>query len=53
MIGLTYYSQRLTYSDSPMLRANEIRRRLGSDDGTNDPEKPNGPHWATYNRLLD
>jgi hypothetical protein len=52
-IGLTYYSQRLSRSDRPMLRAQRIRRKLGSDDGTGEPEKPNGMHWATYNRLLD
>ena len=52
-IGLTYYSQRLSDSDRPMLRAQRIRRKLGSDDGTDEPEKPNGMHWATYNRLLD
>jgi hypothetical protein len=33
-----------------MLRA---QRKLGSDDGMGDPEKPNGMHWSTYNRLLD
>jgi hypothetical protein len=52
-IGLTYHSQRLSDSDRPMLRAQRIRRKLGSDDGTDDPEKPNGMHWTTYNRLLD
>ena len=36
-----------------MLRAQRIRRNLGSDDGMGEPEKPNGMHWATYNRLLD
>ena len=29
------------------------QRKLGSDDGMGEPEKPNGMHWATYNRLLD
>ena len=52
-IGLTYYSQRLSRSDRPMLRAQRIRRKLGSDDGMGEPEKPNGMHWTTYNRLLD
>ena len=45
--------QRLSDSDRPMLRAQRIRRKLGSDDGTDEPEKPNGMHWVTYNRLLD
>jgi hypothetical protein len=52
-LGLTYYSQRLSRSDRPMLRAQRIRRKLGSDDGMDEPEKPNGMHWTTYNRLLD
>ncbi len=26
---------------------------FGSDDGTDEPGKPNGMHWTTYNRLLD
>jgi hypothetical protein len=53
VIGLTYYSQRLSDSDRPTLRARRIRRKLGSDDGMDEPEKPNGMHWSTYNRLLD
>ena len=52
-IGLTYYSQRLSDSDRPMLRAQRNPRKLGSDDGMDEPEKPNGTHWATYSRLLD
>jgi hypothetical protein len=36
-----------------MLRAQRIRRKLGSDDGMGEPEKPNGMPWTTYNRLLD
>ncbi len=28
-------------------------RKLGSDDGMDEAEKPNGMHWTTYNRLLD
>ena len=52
-LGLAYYSQRLSRPDRPMLRARRIRRKLGSEDGTDEPDKPKGMHWATYNRLLD
>jgi hypothetical protein len=52
-LGLAYYSQRLSRSDRPMLRAQRIRRRLGSEDGMDEPAKPKGMHWQTYNRLLD
>ena len=45
--------QPLSDSDRPMLRAQRIRWKLGSDDGMGEPEKPNGMHWTTYNRLLD
>ncbi len=48
-----FIHQRLSYSDRPMLRAQRIRRKLGSDDGMDEPEKPNGIHWTTYNRLID
>ena len=36
-----------------MLQARRIRRKLGSEDGTDEPDKPKGMHWSTYNRLLD
>lgn len=36
-----------------MLRAQHIQKKLGIQNGMDDPEKPNGTHWATYNRLLD
>ena len=49
-VSLQGLSIALGDSDRPMLRA---RRKLGSDDGMGEPEKPNGMHWATYNRLLD
>ena len=52
-LSLAYYSQRPARSDRPMLRTQHIRRKLGSDDGTDEPEKPNGMYWATYNQLLD
>ena len=52
-LGLAYYSQRLGRSDRPMLQARRIRRKLGSEDGTDEPDKPKGMHWSTYNRLLD
>ena len=45
-----FISPRLSRSDRPMLRAQRMR---GSDDGMGEPDKPNGMHWATYNRLLD
>jgi hypothetical protein len=51
--GLAYYSQPLSRSDRPMLRAQRSQRKLGSDDGMGEPEKPNGMHWTTYSRLLD
>ena len=52
-LGLAYYSQRLGRSERPHLRAQRIRRRLGSEDGLDEPDKPKGMHWATYNRLLE
>ncbi len=52
-LGLAYYSQRLGRSERPHLRAQRIRRRLGSEDGMDEPDKPKGMHWATYNRLLE
>ena len=52
-LGLAYCSQRLGRSDRPMLRAPRIRRKLGSEDGMDEPDKPKGMHWSTYNRLLD
>ena len=36
-----------------MLRAQRIRLRLGSEDGENEPDKPKGMQWTTYNRRLD
>ena len=48
-----YLSQRLGRADRPMLRAERIRRKLGSEDGLKEPAKPKGMHWSTYNRLLD
>jgi hypothetical protein len=26
---------------------------MGSEDGMDEPDKPNGMHWSTYNRVLD
>jgi len=44
---------RLGRADRPMLRAQRIRRQLGSEDGLDEPDEPKGKHWSTYNRLLD
>ena len=52
-LGLAYHSQRLGRSDRPMLRAQRIRMRLGGEDGMDEPDKPKGMHWKTYNRLLE
>ncbi|MBJ17886.1 MAG: hypothetical protein CL933_00545 [Deltaproteobacteria bacterium] len=51
---MAYHSQHLGDADRLMLRAQRIRRKLGSEDGMDDPdEKPKGMHWSTYGRELD
>ena len=52
-LRVRYLTQRLGESDRLLLRAQRIRQRLGSEDGMDEPAKPKGMHWATYNRLLE
>lgn len=51
--NLVYESQRESYDDRAMRRADNIRRKLGWKAGIANPAggKPKGMHWRTYERL--
>lgn len=57
MLGLAYYSERLSRSGRPMLRARGHTRPLSQNlvgmDGLGDPDKSEGMRGSTYNRLTD
>jgi hypothetical protein len=53
-IGLAYHNQRVNSPRSAAAPSSAIRlRMMGSEDGMDEPDKPNGMHWSTYNRVLD
>lgn len=51
--GLAYASQRENTSGRMLMKAQNIRRRLGSSTSMVEPfpDKPKGMHWRTYMRL--
>jgi hypothetical protein len=50
--GLEYQSQRETLEDRLARKARKLNRALGGN-GEDEPEKPKGMRWATFNRKLD
>jgi hypothetical protein len=52
---LAYDSQRETFYDRAMTKAQNIRVKLGGSPGFSDPfpAKPKGMHWRSYQRLAE